>query len=437
MNILAYGQRFYLFIITILVFTTRQGPLNPPSEIQSEWVRTEYRFRDPLVDCEFLDETDGWVSAMANRTELFHWDGKNWTGFIVDSPYHLWKVSLLTPNWGWGIGMNKTFMFWDGKTWEGLPLQSDYMFDLNDIFFLNEKQGWAVGKFDDQTENASVISDVRLQWDGSKWTQFYEVYGSIFGTDAMIVFPESGIWTAEINEVNFFEGLDWGSKQEPVSYEVDLFYPNSFSGVSANDIWLVGSNRGERGTVTGALFHWDGKTWEKVLDTEQSMLSVDMFNKNFGIMVANQRLPNSEKQEGAIYQWDGQSWSIERSGEPYTFYDVCVLQNSFWVVGINEQNQGVAIRYTQSERSTPSATSQGAVVTATITPKAGLSSPTSTIVSETRTNTPEPTMVVLPSGDRVVYRPARTFVIIMLGVVVSCVVIWGTVKWLGKRKRRQ
>jgi len=419
-----------VFMLGLICSNTNSYVRTSSRAIHTNWVVDEYRFTTPLSGCDFLNKSDGWVST--GGRQFFHWNGKDWRGYSADAGSY-YKLKLVNPRWGWAIGSFQSIAYWDGEKWEAKELSSTYSFELNDIYLLDEGHGWIVGEFDDQTENASVVSDIRFQWDGSEWIQFPDIYGDFLGSDAVIAFPESGLWTAEPNELNFFAGLDWGDGSEPKSYAIDLFWATSFSGLSENDIWISGFNE-DFGHPMGLIFHWDGTKWEKEFETDTYISSVKIREKKFGIAVGSTNIfntagiinsPDLPESEGVIYEWDGTSWNLIRRVDSYVFRSACVLQDEFWVVGTDQQNQGVALHF--SKAVSPSITNSPAIIT--ISPPA---TPLPTSGEGHQTNTLTPIKTEIPNMSSGWPAGASIKIISMVGAVILLIILG----WLLKQKIR-
>ncbi len=360
----------FVFILGLICSITTSYVGASSHVTHTDWVVDEYYFPAPLPDCDFPNKSDGWV--MTGGGQFFHWNGKDWRMYEVGAGFYH-QLEFANPEWGWAVGPFQSLAHWNGEKWEAKELSSrfNFEFNLNDIYLMDEGHGWIVGEFDDQTENASVVSDIRFQWDGSEWIEFPEIYGDFLGSDAVIAFPESGLWTAEPNELNFFAGLNWEDGSEPKSYAIDLFSATSFSGLSGDEFWVSGYNE-NLGRPTGLIFHWDGTKWKKELETDTYISSVEIIEKNFGIAVGYTNFynttgmiasPDLPEVEGVIYEWDGTSWSLVRSEDSYAFLSVCALHDEFWVVGRDQQGQGVAFRF--SKAGPTSATNTPSILTTT------------------------------------------------------------------------
>lgn len=126
---------------------------------------------------------------------------------------------------------------------------------LNDIFYVNESNIWAVGKIDtgDSSYNA-------IHWDGEKWN-FVHITGWYCGSliqtelNSIFYFDENDIWA--LGSFPFhWDGTEW------TFYQIqDMgIVPHGLSG----DIWATGPTNIYFIGANGLIVHYDGQTFEKM-----------------------------------------------------------------------------------------------------------------------------------------------------------------------------
>ncbi|HEX2925334.1 MAG TPA: hypothetical protein VHP38_03605 [Ruminiclostridium sp.] len=156
---------------------------------------------------------------------------------------------------------------------------------LYDISIVNENDIWAVGeifttdslgKIDNQPYNA-------VHWDGSKWT-LLRIMVRDFGTlkgyyplRNVYAFSSDNVWFSTEADLIRWDGKKFESKaffmlKAPYEWQV-----NKIWGKDENNIYCVGYN--------GALFHYNGKEWEKIETNTNSDL-MDIYGEGDNIFIA-------------------------------------------------------------------------------------------------------------------------------------------------------
>ncbi len=168
-------------------------------------------------------------------------DAGSWNGWIYQDPYptsnNLYAVKFVTPKKGWIAGEQGTILYTEdgGDTWEHQESGTERI--IKSLFFVNERQGWAVGG-----ESATRVKGVIIHTnDGGKtWIQ------------------QDGDFNLPLN---------------------GLFFLNDKEG------WIVGNE--------GILLHTTdgGKKWERqVIDTRRSIASVYFISSQVGWLLAGDRV---------------------------------------------------------------------------------------------------------------------------------------------------
>ena len=93
----------------------------------------------------------------------------------------------------------------------------------------------------------------------------------------------------------------------------------SISMDSSNNGWSVGEN--------GAIFHWDGNKWAKIISPTTSTLNAVEIKDNNGWAVGD---------EGTILRWDGSEWSQQLSPTDNALFGISLISSTnAWVAGWN------------------------------------------------------------------------------------------------------
>lgn len=222
---------------------------------------------------------------------------------------------------------------------------------LSDVSGASATDVWAVG---DNSGNNPIIE----HWDGSRWTGKLQtsIDGVLYTVHAV---SADDVWVAGYlyNRgnpkplVEHWDGGGWSIVPVPVpgSYR----YAYEMTGVSPDDIWIVGSYHTREGTVDPLFLHWNGVRWrhlpQPALPYGGVLLGVDAISSNDVWAVGYQGSPEIFDDQPLIEHWDGQSWSVvpaapPPSGDGNILRDVsAVAADDVWAVGEYEtEAQGVS-----------------------------------------------------------------------------------------------
>jgi hypothetical protein len=147
--------------------------------------------------------------------------------------------------------------------WQGWTFGENSGSIIYDIAVINENDIWAVGQIymnepTGQTENMYNAA----HWDGAKWELkkiLVRDYGSLTGyfpIKSVFAFSSNNIWFASYADLIQWDGNSFSSKAFFMTSIPFYGQVNKMWGTDENNVYCVGDN--------GAIFHYTGKTWQKI-----------------------------------------------------------------------------------------------------------------------------------------------------------------------------
>lgn len=281
----AYGSRGI-----VLHYTT------PPGETAPTWQPAAY-LEDSLIALSMVSPTEGW-GIIGRR--IYHFKDGDWENAQV--PGLMNDIFMLNEQEGWAVGEDGVILHYRRGKWQVVSSPTDTR--LNSIAMLNEKEGWAVGV----GTHGGVLHYRDGQWELAT-NNFYEEFH-----DIEFVSEDEG-WVVGGAILHYQKG-DW---QEVITLDIrKKLY--DISVVDANEAWAVGMN--------GTIYHYKDGQWQEVdSPTDKYLYSIDMVNSTEGWAVGSQ--------ETMLHYQNG-SWSIETEGTLSTphLHDVAGLEDgTSWAVG--------------------------------------------------------------------------------------------------------
>jgi photosystem II stability/assembly factor-like uncharacterized protein len=263
----------------------------------------------------FFDTTNG--LAVADEGVVLHWDGDEWICLNNYDRIDYKDISMVSSTFGWAIGYSSSlsqdvFNRWNGSTWtQVLPPSSVYR--LNDIEFLSESDGWAIGK--------SFSGSVILHWDGNAWDFFPNPMPGKFLVSLSFLTPDDG-WIIAQDELNnepygnegwvilHWDGSNWALKAE-VEVPDNYIFASEIKMFSSQDGWIVGAQAkphefcliGPDGPAAyPAALHWDGQQWQSKFLIEDRYYCGRVFTAIDGSD------PTQIWFSSPLYRWNGSDW---------------------------------------------------------------------------------------------------------------------------------
>jgi photosystem II stability/assembly factor-like uncharacterized protein len=218
--------------------------------------------------------------------------------------------------------------------------------DLEDVFFINQQEGWAVGRQGKiiHTTNAGATWTQQNSGTTSDLNKVHMVganFGLAVGDDGAAVRYNGTSWSAtssgtsqDLYSVFFIDantgwiGGDWAIIKKTTnggtsfSAESTSSMSNTFSDIhmfSATDGWAVGS--------TGAVWRYNGSNWVTQTTPESGGTGSQLHAISFSSPTNGFFSGDDSK----IYRWDGSSWTQYSTSLPdnsFHIYDVQVLSEN-------------------------------------------------------------------------------------------------------------
>jgi photosystem II stability/assembly factor-like uncharacterized protein len=296
--------------------------------------------RPPIIwSISFADDRNGWA-ACDDGTLLQTSDGGNkWVRRIIYP-----RVNTITPSFVDSIGVffNNNRKGWivahlqrsavilvtenGGQSWKVRFRVPFKLSTLANIWFANEKYGWAVGEAEDNGVDGGIIYGTRdggktwiLQYKGSDQESFVDDVRFSDTLNGWAVGDEAVFHTTD-------GGTTWQRQNLPKAayfFGVDV--------ISSNEAWVVGSN--------GSILHTTdrGSSWNQFkLPSEYEdhwLNSVKFINSNHGWVAGN---------DGAIFFTNdgGKTWQLESKDTSSYLRGLAVAGNHIFAFG----NDGVILR---------------------------------------------------------------------------------------------
>ena len=221
-----------------------------------------------LWDVEALSANDVWAAGDFNypdtKSELFHWNGSNWTQYVlpvITGGSGLWSLDAISANDIWAVGFAAGSptqpcyaIHYNGSSWTQVPVPAigTYYNRFSEVDGLITNDVWAVGN---KADAYGHFFPLAMHWNGSVW--------------ANVALPTSIITD--------FGGLE------------------NIKMVSTNDVWATGS------TITGLVIkiHWDGNSWTDFSASAGGGGGIAVRSANDVFVLGNE-----------ISHWDGVTWSV-------------------------------------------------------------------------------------------------------------------------------
>ncbi len=182
--------------------------------------------------------------------------GGSWNGWIYQNPYptsnHLYAVKFVTPKKGWIAGEQGVILYTEngGETWEYQESGTEQT--IKSLFFINERQGWAVGG-ESRTREKGVI--VHTEDGGKSWVQQQGDFNSPL--NSVLFLSEKEGWIVG-NQGILLHTIDAGKKWERQRSLGVMRAIASVYFINARTGWILAGDEIYRTTDGGK--NWD-RTW--------------------------------------------------------------------------------------------------------------------------------------------------------------------------------
>lgn len=250
-----------LLALTFIACGDDETPSGPTPNPQSPW-KVAFQFEASgyggIRDMWFSGPNDGWACY---GPWVFHYDGNKWRLFEnLSQRYNVFALeSICAPApddvWvaGYLLGDGHVFYHYDGTAWKEVPIIYG---DLpNDIFFISPNRGWAAVLAGERGAEQGLL----LYYDGLDWTQQWQgdfEFIELYFLDADNAWAYGVDHNADEWALFHFDGKDWEKVILP-GPKAKTYEAIKFNG--PNDGWLVGRYEAEP-----QIYHYDGATWTEV-----------------------------------------------------------------------------------------------------------------------------------------------------------------------------
>ncbi|MFE9643265.1 hypothetical protein ACFYO0_03710 [Streptomyces sp. NPDC006365] len=166
----------------------------------TRWTALPKLPNDPRVsDVRAFDTDDIWV--LDDQSNAYHWDGTSWTAMKL--PVTITALDGVAPDDLWAVGFHEPYddddpalpftqpagVHWDGRAWKSAPMP-EYRFKvwptephagLTEVVALAKDNVRAYGNlasYSEDDESDPPDEDVRLRWNGTRWTKLPNAKGA-------------------------------------------------------------------------------------------------------------------------------------------------------------------------------------------------------------------------------------------------------------------
>lgn len=243
-----------------------------------------------------LDSVNGW--AVGNQHRIFQRSKDGWKldTISLTSKITLKDVCFTNQNNGWIAASHSKLIEYKNGNWITHTMSD--LVNYNSLYFIDSSHGWVVGDYG------------KIQkYNGYEWidqSSIAKCLYSVFMLDTL-----TG-WAVGDEVITKYDGTNWVAD--------NTYWGMSFTSVYMIDKqngWAVGSINS---TFESVLFHYDGKSWERVwLDyseqpkTNQSFKKVYMLNKDCGYLVGA---------GGYVAKFNGNKWIKQPDEFNQTIIDI-------------------------------------------------------------------------------------------------------------------
>ena len=320
--------------------------------------------------------TDVWAvgtysTTLGSRPMVEHWNGVTWNARALPVPKRLTAnappdgifprqsisitgVEALASNNVWvagtwsdplGFAEAPLVEHWNGTSWSiattprGFDLVGRvdaYSAGLLSIAAVNARDIWAVGVL----QSGAYDGTYALHWNGAKWYTSIQPRLKVNETgwlDTVAASPAGDLWTggASLDSMTdalfHWTGYSWDRATVPAHSKIAGMSINAILPLTRNDVWAAGS----------AMAHFDGHAWSAVADPVTSKGEIyslaALGAKDIWAVGSSSRDPYATSP--AIEQWDGTRWTMKHVAPPsgkspsFTVRGLASSGSAVWAVG--------------------------------------------------------------------------------------------------------
>jgi hypothetical protein len=237
-------------------------------------------------------------------------------GVAVLSAANVWAVGDYTD----ASGLYRTLIeHWNGKSWSlvGSPAPGPGSSYLNSVSAVSATNIWATGDY--SAESGGITSDrtLVLHWNGHRWSQvpspspgsFYDALGTVRGVSATNIWAVGTYAGSDIRDrslILHWNGRAWRQVPSPdPGKQSDSL--NGLAVVSASSVWtteLYSNSSGMAGT--SLILHWNGRAWTKAAAGSSGS---DLTNVSASSAANAWAVGGDAKGRSMALHWNGRTWT--------------------------------------------------------------------------------------------------------------------------------
>ncbi|MCK4445561.1 MAG: hypothetical protein KAW56_00605, partial [Candidatus Marinimicrobia bacterium] len=214
----------------------------------SEWIPEILPDCYGLLEIKFIDSNNGY--AVGNYGTLLYFNGTTWKEFDSPVESHLFNsIGIVCPlsNENIWCAEDDDLYHWNGSNWSKYELNVN---TVGDIYFINPNDGWLADSkgrlYHYDGYGWSLYIDLEL----SRASGYYGIFYFSSTSSGWYFDQEAYSWN-----IFHFDGTTWNEySEEP--FKSDSRHINDISGISASNVWAVGS--------FGCIYNYNGSKWKSV-----------------------------------------------------------------------------------------------------------------------------------------------------------------------------
>jgi photosystem II stability/assembly factor-like uncharacterized protein len=345
-----------------------QSNINKDGESSWKWGEIRLGNGESLSQIQFLDSNRGWVASDEGSLHETTDGGKTWKRVKLEIPSdrYIAAIDFITPSVGrvvvykngdpQGLRDLDGYVSWvmstgdGGKSWQ--TQYSDKLLQIGKVRFVNEREGWAVGrKIIKPPDYHDEIFVIHTTDGGRLWTDVSKKLppGTRDATDIYSVEPSEAMLLSDGIIYSTVNGGQSWQKAGAVGGEPPQTFFRQLGVAKNNSTWVLGGADSREGMWMMFARLEGGNTWKKykaggVYLSDAVFLSENEVLACGRIHVEDKAHPFSEKRDGAImYSSDGgQNWSVVYRNPKVSDINALVAVSAGQVLAVG--NDGLILR---------------------------------------------------------------------------------------------
>lgn len=268
--------------------------------------------------------TPGQAWAVGYKGEMgddpfMRWDGRAWKP--VRPP-----VGLRNPRVVSGTSADNVWVFdddadawrWDGRRWSagGRPPWPRSTV-LRDAVVAGPEAVWVAGSQNIGTSNSPSYRHVLARWSPAGWSEVRSPRSSEAGINRFGAVAPDDLWAVaggfeDGSAVEHWDGQRWRTIPLPLSLHGAKIDFRDIAGVSAQEIWVVGSVLRPGRRQAALLMRWDGGRWNLVnVPAGANSFGSVASDGHGGVLIGASNYHYDDRR--ILLRFDGRSWTYEEA----------------------------------------------------------------------------------------------------------------------------